>query len=1619
MQLALSALVVAGCAPSSTDDSLETTYDPSAVEREVQRVFDDAACYCESHLLWPNISATADVRTDILRPATVGLLGDGRLTTFVQRTAGARTGEITAPPYCALGEDAARASLSRRQWAPGDAAVNACAGWPSASISHVFCQAEFDHCLGLELRLAAESTTHRLEGPVRAAVLAEASQRSRASAARGLAELTRLRTAGVCPTGTTDADCLRIANGYERTLHLRADDAVSTATELDETMVLASRAAADATSPAEVEGGTFSEAVFGPRSRRAALASQLYGATPFAAQRTVPGPSMPMSVGGALEVYYFGFPPDLRPLAFRGTQIRVLQERADFPLPSPLTVSGSASPIPAGTRVNVYLVHFEYPNQPARRAGSLFVFDRRILGVISDHAALLASDAIVGRAGTMYSTSPGRGIDLGSGSTDDRMTLLRHELTLDLAVTPGLIDEVRIVTLATPDQPEQVLSVPRGGELPYATRSYSDVRVARALELLRQHAVPLSHTACVDATTGEITQPQWLAADAAETTRMYDALEAALRTALGRPARAAGERALTDEVHGVRSSDVAAAVELLRDGEAVLEGVVIAPARGSACPSRSIVQGTPALRQRSLLALQASLARAGGGGEAGSKDPSWYTPSRSQLAAVGAAGAAQILRLQLVTTMPADPSLRSTAEATLGLLDAQIGSAWTEWRVCDGGPGCPGDTSFTGTWSVFERSGAHLPRGIAVMVPRASDVRCLVAGREPLAPPGTSASCSHVTNDPARYTRMTEVTSGFGGATGCTVGFAVGPYCRRSFTTPGMRAFAPEVPVHVLWCAREPGDAANTCRSHALLDVIYPGAGTQVHAFGGTLAAELAETLAVDPADPAMPLYNSLGFTSSFVPPLEGELVENGDGREDSWRSYLDSAERAQSEATDLLTRAREHELQQLAYEREVEAELASAALAQQATVSELCGAESPEATCVLPRASAPVSLHELGLVRAPAENAFCATYDPATQPAPTSREQWFDHLLQVLRCSHHQIAASVASIRLHELPQVVVEEIRAASGGDLEAGQFAPYGGETRQQLIALFQDLQQIRTSFSDYHATFNAAESELLVHRSQFLSISDSWWDSLSCGVRTFLRGAAVTVAIAAAVAAATIVTGGTATIGLAATLAAVGGTIGGIGAIMGEFDACSDQERRRQEILSEAFGDFALRLSQMQHLTWSGAQMVTRVAAADGRFDDIEREVRLAQQRREIAEALAQSGVAGDPLWRATLVVERRRAEDALVRAQRYAFVARRAIEVRLALDLPSMSAEEPYVDPPASWANDVFDLQDAVTQVEVDGTTRRDRRARRAAAGLRALAARLRRRLSDLASLQRGQRPADHQPRRRDPAGSCDVGDARERGAVRVARALRVPRCERSPAGRRAAGRGDRSRAAARAVWGVRAGRHDDRSRRCLARGARVRDPLRARARLLRGSPRARELQLPHRARGREPRGARALRLRARDASRRVLRRRQHPGLDPPRGAHDAGRLGRRGALLRVRARRDHPRACDRRRALADEPDVGHRRRADRALRALRVVGSSARGLVPARDPRAPRDGLDEPRERAGPPALPLLDPPALSEREGSWKTPPPDRRSRIGSPTSNAARGSPAPLAPGSEPLDA
>lgn len=142
------------------------------------------------------------------------------------------------------------------------------------------------------------------------------------------------------------------------------------------------------------------------------------------------------------------------------TTMLIFQEQHDLTLDSALgydvqLADGAAQPsvaqgeVPAGTKVNVYFVHFDPVGRASKHFAASIVFSNTVLGVAFRMKTLDAGDEIVGRDDVTY-PRPGsaseRGLEYPGA---DKLTFEadRRTLSIDLSTSTSS-DQMRVITAA-------------------------------------------------------------------------------------------------------------------------------------------------------------------------------------------------------------------------------------------------------------------------------------------------------------------------------------------------------------------------------------------------------------------------------------------------------------------------------------------------------------------------------------------------------------------------------------------------------------------------------------------------------------------------------------------------------------------------------------------------------------------------------------------------------------------------------------------------------------------------------------------------------------------------------------------------------------------------------------------------------------------------------------------------------------------------------------------------------------------------------------------------------------------------------------------------------------------
>jgi len=591
-------------------------------------------------------------------------------------------------------------------------------------------------------------------------------------------------------------------------------------------------------------------------------------------------------------------------------------------------------------------------------------------------------------------------------------------------------------------------------------------------------------------------------------------------------------------------------------------------------------------------------------------------------------------------------------------------------------------------WQIaFEPGDARYVEGEPVFVRSYDDARCLVEGRHP----GSTRTCS------VSATPLDEIEARGHWQVGRTV---------RRFRLPGLDSFSAQGPgarAYVLW--RTPDG------SHALVDVVRPRQRAAWHGFGGTLSTTASEVWARRSGRVRQVAALAAGIRNGVVPPLESELTSDSDTYEDSYQRYLDEARDAATNAATLLSAARDAQLAARLDDLRDTVSLERAALAETERVADLCGASGE---CAVERMSTDVTLGDLGLVtvfpapvalEVPCEDVIANPYDEFDPEYDDSsaRERIQNarsYFRIALECAAHVYSDRMARLSIRGLPRIAVDEVLAGGRGDMGA-----YDGQVREELIRVFQRLADVQTTFRRFSSQVEVvrAANDALVEQLDGLTTTQA--ERRVCQAR---RGLAVIQSVASIVASIGSMESGN-SMGNLEDAGRAGGDLARLGNTAADTALRScDDDASASSAAADGIQRLATSLDGFRGLAFGAFESVSDIYGAIASIDHLGERADLAREIRSASEAMAERDAMADlPEWRALQSFQAGRADAALRRAITAAYVARRAVELRFATDLSALTADEPFVEAPATWVDRLTDVpRDAVPveRVDEDGET---------------------------------------------------------------------------------------------------------------------------------------------------------------------------------------------------------------------------------------------------------------------------------------------------------------------------
>ncbi|MBX3249362.1 MAG: hypothetical protein KF901_19450 [Myxococcales bacterium] len=640
-----------------------------------------------------------------------------------------------------------------------------------------------------------------------------------------------------------------------------------------------------------------------------------------------------------------------------------------------------------------------------------------------------------------------------------------------------------------------------------------------------------------------------------------------------------------------------------------------------------------------------------------------------------------IVPIDPILPTPIDPIIPPIIPSICTVLDPYTLPLYAPCTACGGCVPTRAEATDALHWQIVQPTDAALA-GVPVAVRSYEEARCLIEDRFP----GAEGPCRVVPIELEEVSARSHAPLG---------------YLARRFRLPSPNSYASSgvnARAYVLWWS--PGGPSRPQGRYELVDVVRPRNRAALHTLGGTFEKTASQLWARLPGRASRAAYKSSGVETALLPPLEGELTDDGDAFESSFAHYLREARVAAELASDQLVRARDAELEARLEDARDPLQRELAALAETEALSGLCGTEG---RCDVPRIADASTLGSVGLVRAtPApelsDGASCTNvlrvvFDDfdLTDDSDDGRErirQLGTRLETALACTVHELTRVTAELPLRGVPEVVLDEVLADGPGHMGA-----YDGELRDQLIHAFQALADIRSGFRRFDAQAEAVRAS---NRAAMERVNDANVDEQErrlCKWRMANQVIGSVASIASSIGSAGGKWQNNATSG--ASISREVGSLGGAVASHAHSGGC-ENNFGAEDRAAEATLQLARNLEAFRGVAFAArsaiVELYSRIAVIDGLAERAE----LVRQRRRVLERIAATDSLADlPEWRSLQAHSAQRADRSLARAVAAAHVARRAIELRFALDLSSMAEAEPFVSAPATWVDTLGDVPRAL------------------------------------------------------------------------------------------------------------------------------------------------------------------------------------------------------------------------------------------------------------------------------------------------------------------------------------
>ncbi|MBL8718625.1 MAG: hypothetical protein JNL79_21770 [Myxococcales bacterium] len=429
----------------------------------------------------------------------------------------------------------------------------------------------------------------------------------------------------------------------------------------------------------------------------------------------------------------------------------------------------------------------------------------------------------------------------------------------------------------------------------------------------------------------------------------------------------------------------------------------------------------------------------------------------------------------------------------------------------------------------------------------------------------------------------------------------------------------------------------------------YPSTGGQTH-WGVFLSKDgvfnrLAEqVMAVRESNPAVPGYDAFGFRTDWVPPMDASLV-GGRAGDDAMVLYLDHARSAATEATNAVRTAFDNLLQEKGDLAARQAAAVKSAEVGKIEQRALCGdAGSGGKVCD--------TSTKLTTIDTPVGPFKASCDNPFTPPSPEKQ----------LDCM------AVALLSTLNIEPALGTPVYATRDDALQPS-FATYKGGTLQSIyIEQWAALRGAVLSGSELAASVNAAKARAAAAKAALVAASSRV--TLNCSVDAMTNAAIAGMSVSAG-------------LSPSASFSA--------GPLIAQRQKCDELKIELGPARANALSTFLDALATVGAQATRLADNTRRLQESSARGLKVAADAQLATDRATLEGQLTTIGLKTSfGLYRQVTNFDAWRARALLENARRFGLTARRAVEGRYVVELRSLYGTEPFVNGPASWANEVYD-----------------------------------------------------------------------------------------------------------------------------------------------------------------------------------------------------------------------------------------------------------------------------------------------------------------------------------------